>query len=128
MVQEDMHRVKRVTTLKGYDFRDIVSRTAAEEKKPKSKVEIVELLRNEGERFAVWLESLSDDFLNESFTDAAGQTARTRFENMLGVKEHEMHHRGQLMLIERIIGVVPHLTRQREERNRQRQAASALRA
>jgi hypothetical protein len=27
-----------------------------------------------------------------------------------------MHHRGQLMLIERLIGIVPHLTRQREAR------------
>jgi len=27
-----------------------------------------------------------------------------------------MHHRGQLMLIERIIGIVPHLTRQFQER------------
>jgi len=32
------------------------------------------------------------------------------------VKEHEMHHRGQIMLIERMIGIVPHLTRQMQER------------
>jgi hypothetical protein len=25
-----------------------------------------------------------------------------------------MHHRGQLMLIQRLIGIVPHLTRRRE--------------
>jgi uncharacterized damage-inducible protein DinB len=30
------------------------------------------------------------------------------------MKEHEMHHRGQLMLIERMLGIVPHLTRRRE--------------
>ena len=30
---------------------------------------------------------------------------------ILGVKEHEMHHRGQLMVMERMVGVVPHLTR-----------------
>jgi uncharacterized damage-inducible protein DinB len=35
---------------------------------------------------------------------------------LMSVKEHEMHHRGQLMLIERMIGVVPHLTRQMQER------------
>jgi uncharacterized damage-inducible protein DinB len=35
---------------------------------------------------------------------------------VLGVKEHEMHHRGQLMLIERMVGIVPHLTRQMQER------------
>jgi uncharacterized damage-inducible protein DinB len=40
----------------------------------------------------------------------------TRFEMLLGTKEHEMHHRGQLRLIERILGIVPHLTRQMQER------------
>ena len=42
--------------------------------------------------------------------------AKTRFEMLLGTKEHEMHHRGQLMLIERMLGIVPHLTRQMQER------------
>lgn len=48
----------------------------------------------------------------------AGATpdSKTRFEMILGVKEHEMHHRGQLMLLERMVGVVPHLTRQMQER------------
>jgi uncharacterized damage-inducible protein DinB len=35
---------------------------------------------------------------------------------LLGAKEHEMHHRGQLMTVQRMIGQVPHLTRQMEER------------
>jgi len=35
---------------------------------------------------------------------------------LLGVKEHEMHHRGQLMLIQRQLGIVPHLTRARAAR------------
>jgi hypothetical protein len=41
---------------------------------------------------------------------------KTRFEMLLGTKEHEMHHRGQLMLIERMLGIVPHLTRPMQER------------
>jgi len=32
------------------------------------------------------------------------------------VKEHEMHHRAQLMLIERVLGIVPHLTREMQAR------------
>jgi len=40
------------------------------------------------------------------------------------VKEHEMHHRGQLMLIERMIGIVPHLTRQMQDRMAQAQQRS----
>jgi uncharacterized damage-inducible protein DinB len=48
----------------------------------------------------------------------AGATpaARTRFDMILSVKEHEMHHRAQLMLIERLVGIVPHLTRRMQER------------
>jgi uncharacterized damage-inducible protein DinB len=42
---------------------------------------------------------------------------------ILSVKEHEMHHRGQLMLIERLIGIIPHLTR--EMQARMAQAAGA---
>jgi uncharacterized damage-inducible protein DinB len=43
---------------------------------------------------------------------------------ILGAKEHEMHHRGQLMLIERMVGIVPHLTRQMQERFAAMQAAA----
>jgi uncharacterized damage-inducible protein DinB len=41
---------------------------------------------------------------------------------LMSVKEHEMHHRGQLMLIERMLGFVPHLTRQMQERTAAMQA------
>jgi sirohydrochlorin ferrochelatase len=36
-----------------------------------------------------------------------------------------MHHRAQLMLIERQLGIVPHLTRQFNERVAQLRAATA---
>jgi len=128
MIQEDMHREKRITTLKGYDFGVIVGRAEAEENKPRTKAEIVELLKSEGERFATWLQSLSPDFLAETFVDYTGANPRTRFESLLGVKEHEMHHRGQLMLVERMLGITPHLTRQRNERAQQRPAAATATA
>ena len=38
---------------------------------------------------------------------------RTRFEMLQAAKEHEMHHRAQLMVYERLLGIVPHLTRRR---------------
>ena len=50
---EDMHRVKRVTTLKGYDFGAMIGRAMAEEAKPRTKAEIVALLESEGERFEI---------------------------------------------------------------------------
>jgi uncharacterized damage-inducible protein DinB len=46
----------------------------------------------------------------------ATPTSKTRFEMILSVKEHEMHHRGQLMLMERMVGIVPHLTREMQAR------------
>ena len=120
MVYEDMHRHQRVTTLQGYDFPGVIARSSAEEQKPRSKAELVALLRSEGDRFAAWLASLTPEFLAETFTDHTGANPRTRHESLLSPKEHEMHHRGQLMLIERMLGIVPHLTRIRQERMQQR--------
>jgi len=114
-----------VTTFVGFDFMSIRERFAAEEAKMRSKAEIVELLQSEGEKFATWLESLTDEFLAVGVTDGDGKTVKTRFERILGGKEHEMHHRGQLMLVERILGITPHLTRQTEERVKQLRAAKA---
>jgi uncharacterized damage-inducible protein DinB len=116
---EDMHRHARVTTLKGYDFPAAMGKSKAAEDKPLSKAEIVALLKSEGERFAGWLDTLSPEFLAETFTDPSGQHAHTRMSSLMSPKEHEMHHRGQLMLIERLLGIVPHLTRQRQERSQQ---------
>ena len=123
--QSDFHRVNKVTTLKGYDFGALVGRLMAEEQKPRSKREIIDLLKSRGEDFAAWLESLTPAFLAETYTDGTGQSARTRFENIMAAKEHEMHHRGQLMLIQRMIGIVPHLTRQMQERMAARTAQDA---
>jgi len=123
---EDIHRVRPITTLQGYDFGSIARATTAKEREAGAdKATIIALLESEGERVAAWLESLPDDFLNETFTDPTGRNPKTRLENLMSIKEHEMHHRGQLMLIERMIGVVPHLTRQREERQRARERAAA---
>jgi len=122
---DEIHRKQRRTTMQGIDFFAMSERAEADEIKPRSKVEIVELLRTEGEQFAAWLETLTPEFLAEMVTEGDGKTARSRFESLLGVKEHEMHHRAQLMLIERQLGIVPHLTRQRQERIAQMRAARA---
>jgi|SRR5579862_5461472 len=122
---EDMHRDKRITTLVGYDFFSLLDRFKAEESKTRSKAEIIALLQTDGEKFAAWMETLTPEFLAETVTEPDGKTTKTRLERLLGPKEHEMHHRGQLMLIERQLGIVPHLTRQFEEVMKQRQAANA---
>ncbi len=122
---DEIHRKQRRTTMQGIDFVAMGERAEANESKPRSKAEIVELLRTEGEQFAAWLETLTPEFLAEMVTEGDGKTARSRFESLLGVKEHEMHHRAQLMLIERQLGIVPHLTRQQNERIAQMRAAKA---
>ena len=113
-----IHAVERRTTLEGFDFPSLLERLRAEESKPRTKEQILELLHINGEQWAQWLEGLSDDFLAERVRMPPGATpaAKSRFEMILSVKEHEMHHRGQLMLIERMLGIVPHLTRQMQER------------
>ena len=117
-VQEQIHAIERRSTLEGFDFPGLMQSLMAEEQKPRDKSQIVALLREEGERWAKWLESRSDDFLAErvQFPAAMPTASKTRFEMLLGTKEHEMHHRAQLMLVERILGMVPHLTRQMHER------------
>lgn len=114
-----------VKSLAGFDFLTFVERIQAEEAKPRTKAEILELLRTEGEKFATWLESLTPEVLAEGITDPDGKTTKSRFERLLGTKEHEMHHRAQLMLIERHLGIVPHVTRQFQERLAQMKAAKA---
>ena len=121
--QKQIHAEDRLNTLAGFDFPSLMKRLSAEEKAPRTKAQLIQLLTTDGEAWAKWLEGLDDNFLGEVVTmpPTATPSARTRFDMLLSVKEHEMHHRGQLMLIERVLGIVPHLTRRMQER----QAASA---
>lgn len=124
-IWDELHRKQRLTTMVGFNFLEMRERLEAEEAKPRTKAEIVEMLRKDGEAFAAWLETLTPEFLAEMVTEADGKTAKSRFERLLSAKEHEMHHRAQLMLIERQLGIVPHITRQFQERLAQMQAAKA---
>ena len=119
----EVHGKQRVKTLVGFDFVKIGSDVKAEEARTRSKAEILDLLREEGDKFAGWLDTLTPEFLGEMITVAANSGTKSRFEQLLGAKEHEMHHRGQLMLIERQLAIVPHLTRQAEEQMTQTVAA-----
>src|SRR5260370_1526583 len=117
-MQELVHWKERRNTLEGMDFPAIIGQMMAKEKEARSKADVIDLLRKDGDRFAGLLEGVTDDFLAEYVAFPAGMTpaSKSRFEMILGVKEHEMHHRGQLMLIERQIGIVPHLTRDMQAR------------
>jgi uncharacterized damage-inducible protein DinB len=107
-----------IDDLKNVNFAELVGRSIAEEAKPRTKAEILSLLRADGEKFASYLESLPDTFLAErvAMPGHLQPASKSRFEMLLSAKEHEMHHRGQLMLVQRMIGLVPHITRRMQER------------
>jgi uncharacterized damage-inducible protein DinB len=116
--QYQVHAIEKRTSLEGFDFLPLMKQISEEEAKPRTKAELIDLLEKEGEKWASWVEGLSEEFLAQPVAMPQGATpaSKSRFEMILSVKEHEMHHRGQLMLIERLLGVVPHLTREREAR------------
>src|ERR1700675_1691784 len=128
--QEQINLVEKRTTLEGFDFPKLMGELMAEQAKPRTKAEIIALLTSQGEKFAKGLEALTDDFLGQSVSMPPGMepASRTRLEMLISVKEHEMHHRGQLMLIERMLGITPHLTREQQARFAAMQAAAAQKA
>jgi uncharacterized damage-inducible protein DinB len=114
--QDHLQRNK-IADLKDVNFMELFQKFGAEEAKPRTKAETIAYLQSQGEAFASFLEGLSDEFLAEpvAMPPGAEPATKTRFEMLLSPKEHEMHHRGQLMLLQRMIGLVPHLTRQMQE-------------
>ena len=111
--------VEKKTNVGMEDFGRWMGELSGQSKALTGKAAIVAALKANGEAFAKQLESLTEAELAQSI--GAPNGSKSQFEMLLGIKEHEMHHRAQLFLIERMIGIVPHLTRARQER----QAATA---
>jgi uncharacterized damage-inducible protein DinB len=126
--QHQLHGNK-VTDMKTVNFPEIVQKITAEEGQPRTKAEIIALLKTKGDAFASFLESQPESFLAETVAmpPGMGPATKSRFEMLLGPKEHEMHHRGQLMTVQRMIGLVPHLTRKNQERMQAAMAAQPQR-
>ena len=124
-IQMHIHGSK-IGDLKAVNFGELMQKAMAEEAKPRTKAETVAFLKSEGEKVASYLEGLSDALLAEPVAQMPGAqpATKTRFEMLMSMKEHEMHHRGQLMLLQRMIGLVPHLTRRMQERMVQRAGAA----
>jgi uncharacterized damage-inducible protein DinB len=104
-----MHEERRIESLEGFDFPALLATSADAESVVRSKVEIVELLRVEGERAAAWVGGLSDAFVTERIGLPGGGSV-SRFEMLIGTKEHELQHRAQLTVIDRMLGIVPRFT------------------
>jgi uncharacterized damage-inducible protein DinB len=118
----------KVTDLKTVNFMELMQKFGAEENKPRTKAELVAFLKAEGDTFASYLESLPESFLAEPVTMPPGAqpATKSRFEMLLSPKEHEMHHRGQLMTLQRMNGLVPHITRDFQARMAQHAAAAKV--
>jgi uncharacterized damage-inducible protein DinB len=121
-----------ITDMMKINFQELFQKFTTEETKPRTKAELVAYLKEEGEKFASFLEGASESLLAETVqmrSGPDGQTpTKTRFEMLLSAKEHEMHHRGQLMTYQRLLGQVPHLTKLMQERAAAMQAAAQQQA
>jgi uncharacterized damage-inducible protein DinB len=123
----EIHAIQKRDTLVGFDFMALIVPMVADESVARSKAGILQLLTGGRDQFGAWLEGLSEDVLSQSVAMHPGMqpASKSRFEMLLGVKEHEMHHRGQLMVLQRMVGMVPHLTRQMQAMMQQMQAGAA---
>ena len=117
---EQCHFIEKKSAVSMDDFGKWMGEAGSRAKALTSKAAIIDLLKTNGEAFAKCLEGMTDAQLGERIALPMGE--KTRFEMLLGLKEHEMHHRAQLFLLQRMVGIVPHLTRARQEMMAQRAA------
>ena len=120
-----------IDSLTKVNFPEYLQQARAQEDGLRSKEEIIAALRAEGDKFAAFLESVPESALSQpvAMMPGAQPATKSRFEMLMSAKEHEMHHRGQLMVMQRMLGMTPHLTRQMQERMaRQAQAAQTAAA
>jgi uncharacterized damage-inducible protein DinB len=114
------HAVQKVTTFAGIDWPTYIRERQEQEQQlaRSSKAQLIEFLRADGDAWGAYLDTVPEEELAVviPFSPPAEPPTKSRFEMLLSAKEHEMHHRAQLMVFERMLGVVPHLTRQRQAR------------
>jgi len=130
----DWHYSRPVLARHGYKSAQMVAQMLVDIVSKNGNLMLSVPVRGDGtidEHELAFLEGMSDSFLAEpvAMMPGAETATKSRFELLLGPKEHEMHHRGQLMQVQRMIGLVPHLTRQMQERMAQHmQQAQTARA
>src|SRR5689334_4979178 len=72
--QYRIHGVEKRTTLEGFNFPALMQEMIAEEAKPRTKAQVIELLRKEGEKWAGFVDGLSDEFLGVAVSMPPGGT------------------------------------------------------
>ena len=124
--QTHIHQ-NRLDSLTKVNFTELLQKFGAEEAKPRTKAELIAFLKTEAETFATYLESIDESVLAEQVGMMPGTqpAAKCRLEMLMSAKEHEMHHRAQLMVVQRMLGLTPHLTRLQQQRIAARAAQQA---
>jgi DinB superfamily len=74
-----LHKEKHLSSLEGFDFPALIRKSEIEERHPRSKSEIIDLLRMEGERWCQWVEGLPEALLSEQMRTPGGGS-KSRFE------------------------------------------------
>jgi uncharacterized damage-inducible protein DinB len=115
-----------IDSLANVNFGEYLQKSRAHEESLRTKEGIIAALKADGEAFAQFLEGLPESILSQpvAMMPGAQPAAKTRLEMLMSAKEHEMHHRGQLMVMQRMLGMTPHLTRQMQERMARQAAAT----
>ena len=60
-----LHGERRVSSLEGFNFGELIKQSETEEKRPQSKEKIISLLRAEGERWSDWVATIPETVLAE---------------------------------------------------------------
>src|SRR5688572_33296008 len=77
---QDIHGVKKLTNMEDYDFFGAFQELAAQENKKRSKADILALLLTEGDKFAAFLEGLSDETLAQAIKESGSGPTKSRLE------------------------------------------------
>ncbi len=115
-VQTHVHQ-QGIDDMTKVDFALLMGANAKTETQSLTKKQIIETLKSEGDRFASYLESVPESLLAQQVKmfPGAEPATKSRLEMLMSVKEHEMHHRAQLMTLQRMLGLTNHLTRAMQE-------------
>src|SRR5258708_21604765 len=102
-----VHGSERISSIEDFQlFGNLLKEAPIHEKLPYSKAQIVNLLRAEGEKLAEFVERIPQSQAYELATRPNGAPSKSRFGMLQGAKKQGMHHRAQLMVVERLLGVV----------------------
>jgi hypothetical protein len=91
-MQNKVHITDHVSDLKNFDFFGFLGLQLAEEQVPRTKPQIIDLLKSEGDKAEKMLAGLSESTLAEIVTYPRGMTppTKSRFEMVMSIKEHEI--------------------------------------